>query len=280
MQTNSTISILGCGWLGLPLARKLIEQGFRVKGSTTSPEKLQVLSKAGIEPYHIYLTEANVVNLVDFLKTDLLLISFPPKIRSGKGPEYLVQIQILQQAIQQSSVKYILFISSTAVYPDLNTIISETIDLSATYPENYLLQAEAEIQSTPIPVTIIRFSGLIGPDRHPGRFFSGKENIFHPQSPVNLIHLEDCISILIEIIKQDKWGQVYNACADEHPSRQEFYTAATAALNLPLPHFAPPSPANTFKIISSEKLKKDLSYRFIYPDPMLFKELQLRKEKF
>jgi len=33
------ISILGCGWLGLPLAKAILENEFSVKGSTTSREK-------------------------------------------------------------------------------------------------------------------------------------------------------------------------------------------------------------------------------------------------
>mgnify|MGYP003615968040 CR=1 FL=1 len=39
------ISILGCGWLGFPLAQKLIETGYEVKGSTTSESKLEALKK-------------------------------------------------------------------------------------------------------------------------------------------------------------------------------------------------------------------------------------------
>ena len=42
------ISILGCGWLGFPLAKSLVEKGFSVKGSTTSENKLSILSTAGI----------------------------------------------------------------------------------------------------------------------------------------------------------------------------------------------------------------------------------------
>lgn len=45
------ISILGCGWLGLPLAKALIENGFSVKGSTTSTDKLTALENDGITPF-------------------------------------------------------------------------------------------------------------------------------------------------------------------------------------------------------------------------------------
>ena len=45
-----TISILGCGWLGVPLAEYLIKCGYRVKGSTRTKEELAVLESKGIEP--------------------------------------------------------------------------------------------------------------------------------------------------------------------------------------------------------------------------------------
>jgi 3-hydroxyisobutyrate dehydrogenase-like beta-hydroxyacid dehydrogenase len=45
------ISILGCGWLGFPLGKYLVEKGHFVKGSTTSESKIALLSKVGIEPF-------------------------------------------------------------------------------------------------------------------------------------------------------------------------------------------------------------------------------------
>ena len=43
MSQKDEISIMGCGWLGLPLAAQLVKAGYNVKGSTTTPEKLEVL---------------------------------------------------------------------------------------------------------------------------------------------------------------------------------------------------------------------------------------------
>ena len=51
------VSLLGCGWLGKPLAVSLINDGFLVKGSTTSEMKIQELETLGIEPYLIDITE-------------------------------------------------------------------------------------------------------------------------------------------------------------------------------------------------------------------------------
>jgi predicted dinucleotide-binding enzyme len=49
----NTISILGCGWLGKPLALAFLTKNMKVKGSTTSSEKILPLSNTGIEAYHI-----------------------------------------------------------------------------------------------------------------------------------------------------------------------------------------------------------------------------------
>ena len=44
------VGVMGCGWLGLPLAQALIRAGCRVKGTTTTAAKAPVLRAAGIEP--------------------------------------------------------------------------------------------------------------------------------------------------------------------------------------------------------------------------------------
>ena len=49
---NKNISIIGCGWLGFPLAKHLIRLGYHIKGSTTSKDKLTKLESEGIEAFH------------------------------------------------------------------------------------------------------------------------------------------------------------------------------------------------------------------------------------
>ena len=54
------ISILGCGWLGFPLAKRFIEEGYSVNGSTTSESKLSVLENAGINPFLVVLESESI----------------------------------------------------------------------------------------------------------------------------------------------------------------------------------------------------------------------------
>ncbi len=267
------VSILGCGWLGLPLANKLVQEGYRVKGSTTTPEKLAVLQQQGITAFLINLDDAeqDTETLTSFLEAKILVLNVPPRLRSGGGETYLHQMHLLLKALLQSPVNRVLFVSSTSVYLDLNRIVTEedTAFTLAREPDNILLQAERLFQGREDWLTtIVRFGGLVGRTRQPGRFFAGKTQVPDGDAPVNLIHQEDCVAILARIIEQ-QWNKVYNACANEHPLRQEFYTKAARALQLPAPTFAPME-KTSFKLISSQKLQDDLAYTFLHPDPMAF----------
>jgi NAD dependent epimerase/dehydratase family enzyme len=112
--------------------------------------------------------------------------------------------------------------------------------------------------------TILRFGGLIGEDRNPVRFLSGRENIENPDAPINLIHQDDCIGIIEKIIDLHSWNETYNAVAPFHPTREEYYTQKATDLNLALPKFAA---SNTIvgKTILSDTLINSLQYSFIKP---------------
>ncbi len=265
------VSILGCGWLGLPLAEQLATSGYQVAGSTTTPDKLEILRHKNISPYLINLLDSTkTASLYDFLNTDCLVISFPPRLRAGLENQYLPQINFLKAALDQSSVKYVLFISSTSVYRHVNQEITEQESQDALDLTSPLYQAEEIIkQSASYQTTILRFGGLVGGTRQPGRFLAGKTGVPQPEAPVNLIHLADCLAIIRKIIFEGVFNETLDAVADEHPSREQFYTAAAQALKLEPPQFVKAGPKE-FKIISNVTLKARLSYEFIYPNPMFF----------
>jgi nucleoside-diphosphate-sugar epimerase len=265
-----TISILGCGWLGLPLAAHLLKEGFAIKGSVSRSERMELLKQKGISPWHIQISDTAITgeNLSGFLASETLVINFPPARREDIVEYHTAQIKQLIDVINSSSIKQVLFISSTSVYPELNRTITEADSFEPTKGSGKALVAvENLLQSqTGFNTTILRLAGLIGYDRQPGRFLSGKKNIENGNGPVNVIHQDDCILIIAEIIRQGVWGGIYNACADLHPSRQEFYTRAAEKIGIPLPEFIPNN--NNFKIVNADKIKSRLNYSFKYPNPL------------
>jgi len=268
------ISILGCGWLGLPLAKALLKNEFSVKGSTTSVEKFSVLENSGIQPFLIALSEEKPTgNLSDFLEnSNILIIDVPPKLRGSEKENFVSKIKNVIPFIEKSSVKNVIFISSTSVYGEDNLEVTEETELNPdTESGKQLVQTEQLLQGNPnFKTTILRFGGLIGEDRHPIKFLAGRKNIENPNAPINLIHQDDCIGIILEILLQaqnDEWNrnETFNAVAPFHPSRKDFYTQKSIEFNLDLPEFN--SENLTFgKTISSDKVENVLGYTFTKPN--------------
>ena len=87
-MNQDKIGIIGCGWLGLPLAKSLISNNYKVKGSTTRKNKLTVLKKEGIDPFLIEITDNSISESISsFLKgLDILIINIPPRIPTINKP--------------------------------------------------------------------------------------------------------------------------------------------------------------------------------------------------
>lgn len=260
-----TISVLGCGWLGLPLAKKLVEHHWIVNGSTTSESKLPLLKENQIHPFLIGIEDTQINgNICGFLEgASVLIIDIPPKATTS---DFTKKIELIIPYLEKSSIEKVVFISSTSVYDDQPVLIDESTPVNPTTESGkQLVKSEALLQGNPnFKTTVVRFGGLIGEDRHPVKFLSGRKNIEHPDSPVNLIHQKDCIGIILKILEKEIYGEVFNAVAPSHPTRKVYYTKKAHALGLPLPEFAQQQSANG-KTISSDKIIQVLAYTFEVP---------------
>lgn len=271
-EKRKKISILGIGWLGFPLAKKLIEFGYEVKGSTTSESKLNLLEANSIQPFQIELSEKESKGNIDAFLNDseFLIIDIPPKLKSNPTENFVEKIKLLTSYIEKSTIKNVLFVSSTSVYADVFPI-AEIDENSIPNPDSgsakQLFQSEQLLLSNSnFQTTILRFGGLIGEDRHPIKFLAGKSNVENPDAPVNLIHQEDCIAIIIKMLKQVQHesvvvNNIFNAVTPQHPTRKEYYQKKAENSNLPLPIFAK-NQESKGKIISSTKIETVLNYRF------------------
>jgi nucleoside-diphosphate-sugar epimerase len=263
------ISILGCGWLGLPLAKALLAKGFSVDGSTTSQEKLLTLQNVGINPFLIQLDSKSVLGAIEtFLQeSTILVLDIPPKLRGNSSEDFVGKIQNLIPFIEKSSVENVLFISSTSVYGEKNDLVTEETPLNPdTEGGRQLVIVESLFQKNEnFKTTILRFGGLIGEDRNPVKFLAGRENIENPNAPINLIHQEDCIGIILKIIEEESWNKTFNAVSPFHPSREQYYTQKALELNLVAPKFSHEKPSFG-KTIESTKVEKIVKYTFLRKD--------------
>lgn len=256
------VSILGCGWLGLPLGDELVKQGYHVNGSVTKEYKVETLRSVGIQPYLFDWAEKEIPS--EFFNCDVMIITVPPSTANYKD-----NFQAFVQSMEVNGVEKVIYTSASSVYPDNNTIVIEEDAEMIISPHSGLALLEIENlirDSQAFDTTILRFAGLYGPDRIPGKFLAGKKNISGANKLVNLIHRDDCLGIIIQILTHNVWNETFNACSDFHPSRKEFYTAACLSRNLKVPEFN--EETKDYKIVNSDKLKTMLGYKFIHANPM------------
>lgn len=263
---SKTIAIAGLGWLGKPFAVWLQTLGYRVRGSATSLEKATALQQSGFDAYYVEISETGVSgSITTFLsEADYLVIMIPPGLRRNTGANYVLKMSHFLAEIEKTSVKKIILVSSTSVYDDTQGRVTEkTLPSPAGQAGKQLLEVEKMFfSSEKIQTSIVRFGGLIGGNRQPVRYLAGRDNLLDGNAPVNLIHREDCIGILSEIIKQDAFGHLFNAVTPEHPAKKIYYTKKALELELDPPSFADPEDGEVFKQIDSKNIDQILGYKF------------------
>ncbi|MCL1066370.1 NAD(P)-binding domain-containing protein [Shewanella olleyana] len=269
------IAIVGCGWFGLPLAKQLVSDGYQVAGTKTTAQGCDELSQYGITAYQLNLSQLNdeVIEqeserLSSLFEADALIVNIPPGLRRGES-QYLNHIERLKNLIGNRQYQRVIFISTTGVYPSTDKDMNEADAQSYDDKSKILLEAESYFAAME-NACIIRFSGLIGPKRHPGKFFAGRQDIAGGNVAVNLVHLDDCIQAVSVIFaataKGKKLASIYNLAAPKHPTRAEFYRQAALHLSLDEPEFN--QQIMPSKTIIGDLICQQLGFNYIHPDPV------------
>ena len=159
-----TISLLGCGKLGFPLALDLLNEGYNIKGSTTTISKIDKLKQSGITPYLINIDE--FIEL-DFFNSDILILTLPFKKSFSDFNNYKIQIKKVCDSLRFSNIKHIIFTSSSSIYPKDNKIYLPTEKFIPTNVRAEVqLDCEKELYKMKnISVIIIRLGGIYGAGR-------------------------------------------------------------------------------------------------------------------
>jgi len=262
---NKKITIAGLGWLGKAFAATLINLGYTVKGSVTDASKAQKLSESGITAYPLVITEGGVTGKVDTLlsDTDVLVIMIPPGLRKNTGANYALKMAHFLHQIERTSIQKVILISSTSVYDDEQGQVTEKdIPQPQTNAGKQLYDVEQLFFNTPaIETTIVRFGGLFGGSRNPVTFLAGRTGLSNGNAPVNMIHRDDCIGILLSIIQKNAFGHIFNAVSPEHPTKRDYYTEQAKKLNLEAPRYDTED-ATVFKKVDSTSVSDVLGYTF------------------
>ena len=235
------IAMIGCGWLGKPLALHL-----QTKHTLSCYSRNKLLEETDLS--YVYLPSLQH----EFWKNELFIIAISTKL------DYLQSLKNFLSCIPSSS--HIIFMSSSSVYKGYENSVDEQSPIISSS-----LQKDAEdlINSYSNQVLILRLGGLMGKDRIAGNWKSSTPYI---DGPVNYIHLDDIIQIVSRFIDMNLLHGVYNLVAPMHPLRSTLHKNNAKQFGFEENSYN----RTTGRFVDSNKLTKELSYTFIHPDPLKF----------
>ena len=152
------IAVIGCGWLGLRLAKNLIENNYKVIAQKLLEKELKC-NKLKIKGIIFKIDNEKIFGETNFLKNiDQLIISIPPSIKN-----YKKTIGTLYKLIKyNNNIKKVIFLSSISVYgKNENEILEDSQTNPETINAKLLLFAEEKFLNLNSSVCIIRLGGLI-----------------------------------------------------------------------------------------------------------------------
>jgi nucleoside-diphosphate-sugar epimerase len=275
------ILIVGCGYVGLPLAELLVRQGHQVVGIRRSTEGLPRLKSAGVEGYAMDITDrAQLQKLSGPFDGVVNLVS------SGKGGPaeyrqvYLEGTRNLLEWLTASPPKRFVYTSSTGVYGQTDG--SQVKESSPTEPQTetsrILVQTEKLLldafEQKKFPSIILRVAGIYGPGRtYLLRQFVQNETRIpgHGERYLNMVHLDDLVAVLAAALTSGRPGEIYNVVDDEPVMQVHFYRWLAETLGKWMPPFTSEDDQEarkrgvTNKKVLNRRLKMELGYRLKFP---------------
>ena len=264
------IAVIGCGWLGLPLALSLQTSGHKVVTTCRSQQKTHELNKLGLAAEKFALGDPLTDNRLSHLfASDILVLNIPFGPKNAKTEYFMQHMQALLKHAANSKIQNVIFVSTTSVYGGNGGIYTEQ---SPTEPQTQSGQINLAVEALVREYftacsSIIRLAGLVGKDRHPVHYLAGKTDLLNPDKVVNLVHQDDVIESIECIIKNKVWGQTLVLSAAEHPTRHDYYKWAAKQLNITTPSFIEALGQPCGKLIDSSASLETLNMHLKYPSP-------------
>ena len=275
------VGILGCGYVGLELARQL-HGDHDVVGVRRSPDGIDAIEATGATAVRADVTDPD--GLASVPDVDALVFAASSGGRGAAAAER-VYVEGLRTAIEafgsrESPPEQLVYTSSTGVYGDHDgAFVDEDTPLDPTTEKTRILVAAERIARELAPEYgidggVARFAGLYGPDRYrlerylEGPVTEGYLNMIHREDAAGIVRfmLESTDSELLVAVDDepvDKWtfaDWLADECGVDSPAKR---TTAERLDDEGL------SEAARRRILTSKRCSNDrvreLGYKFRYP---------------
>ncbi len=269
---TGTLLSFGHGYTARALARLLLPQGWRIIGTTRTPEGIEDIRASGATP--LVWPGADPVPLE---QATHLLISIGP---DAAGDPVLNALGDRIAAIADR-LQWVGYLSTTAVYGDHagGWVDENTPPAPAARRGEWRVRAERAWAAIPgLPLHVFRLAGIYGPGRGPfAKVRAGTaRRIIKPGQVFSRIHVDDIAQVLAASIARPDPGAIYNVCDDDPAPPQDVIAYAARLLNLPVPPAIPfdqaemTPMARSFygesKRVRNDRIKTELGVTLKYPD--------------
>ncbi len=231
------VLIVGCGDIGVRVARLVKQGGGNVSALVRSDESVERLRLLGIDPVTGNLDD--LTSLADLPVAGKLVFYFAPP--PGGGP-FDSRMRNFCKSIDSTQLPdKIVYISTSGVYGDCGGewVTEETPINPQTSRAQRRADAEATLQEWgrvhDVPVVILRVTGIYGPGRLPLARIQQGHPILHEEEspPTNRIHADDLAAVCIKAAEKAIAGDIINVSDGQPGTMTQFFNAVSDLLDLP-----------------------------------------------
>lgn len=269
---TKTLLTIGQGYSANALTGHLAPKGWKLFGTTRSPEKFPAIQALGVSP--LLFPEGDLTGALS--EATHLLISVSP---SENGDPFLAKYGSKLDK-HAPNLEWVGYLSTTGVYGDHagGWVTEETPLMPSSRRGLMRVEAENQWRGTSLPLHIFRLAGIYGPHRGPfEKIRNGTARRIIKEGQVfSRTHVDDIAQVLLASINSPNAGAAYNVCDDMPAPTQDVLAYAAELLGMAPPpevrfEDAELSPmARSFygesKRVANERIKNDLGVTLLYPD--------------
>ena len=199
------VLIIGCGQLGFSIVNNADPDVFKLYGFSRSLRK----SPASIEMHQVDILKTEAIDVIKLINPEIIIYAVSADTQSIESYQdhYVLGLKKTYEAILElDHFKHLFFVSSTRVYGQKTTKILSELDIAepSDYGGEALMEAETVARQLKDKATILRLSGIYGPNRK--RMIqlaqSNPGNWPATNNWSNRIHEEDAARFIVFLMKR------------------------------------------------------------------------------
>jgi len=266
--------VIGCGYLGLRVAKRWLAEGHRVLATTRNPSRADELRQLGLDPIVCDVLDPHGLQALPRAPTVFYGVGFDRGAGRSMREVYVDGLRNVLAALPPP--ERFVFISSIGVYgQSQGEEVDETAHASPIEESGrVVLEAEQVLRQTMPAAVLLRFAGIYGPGRLLRRqaLLAGEPLVGDADKWLNLIHVEDGAAAVLAAAERAPSGATYNVSDDEPVRRRAFYTLLAELLGAPparfvtaAPDTAPPAHERAHRRIVNRRMRTELAVSLRYP---------------